>query len=350
VAAGLSGVILVLGGVTMKPVPARAVPPGAAAAPERLSETGLYDDGGRVDTRNLAFVPQYPLWSDGAAKSRWIYLPPGATIDVSDIDAWQFPVGTKLWKEFAWAGRRVETRMIWKSATDTWVFATYVWNDEQTEARLAPEDGVPDVVEIAPGKRHSIPGVNDCRSCHQSSPAVVLGFNALQLSDDRDPLAPHREPDRPGAVTLKTLVKANQLRPERPDLVVRPPRIRASDPTARAAMGYLSSNCGGCHNSRGPLARLGLNLLHNVGGHDGAPEPAMLTTINSRGRFVVPGVAPDSSSLISPGAPARSALLYRMKSRRPSSQMPPLGTLVADDAAVALVRSWVESLEETPVP
>ena len=33
-----------------------------------------------------------------------------------------------------------------------------------------------------------------------------------------------------------------------------------------------------------------------------------------------------------------------MQSRRPSSQMPPLGTVVRDDEAIALVRRWVESL------
>jgi hypothetical protein len=33
-----------------------------------------------------------------------------------------------------------------------------------------------------------------------------------------------------------------------------------------------------------------------------------------------------------------------MKSRRPSSQMPPLGTVIADGAAIDLVRRWVEGL------
>ena len=44
---------------------------------------------------------------DRAAKRRWIQLPEGATIDTSDMDYWQFPVGTKLWKEFVRDGVRV---------------------------------------------------------------------------------------------------------------------------------------------------------------------------------------------------------------------------------------------------
>jgi len=80
-------------------------------APPRLSETGLYDSSGAIDPRNFPFIPQYPLWSDGAEKVRWVRLPAGEKIDISDIDAWRFPAGTKFWKQFSWGGRKVETRM-----------------------------------------------------------------------------------------------------------------------------------------------------------------------------------------------------------------------------------------------
>ena len=313
------------------------------AAPQRLSETGLYDSSGAIDARNLPFVPQYPLWSDGAEKSRWVRLPEGSRIDVSDVDAWQFPVGAKFWKQFLWGGRKVETRMIWKAGEEAWVFATYRWTEDQTDALLAPEAGVSNVVEIARGKRHSIPGIEDCNSCHRSSPAVVLGFNALQLSDDRDPLAPHAEPLSPSAVTIKSLVETGRLYPPRPELVADPPRIRESDPMSRAALGYLSANCGGCHNDRGPLARLGLVLLHDTT-RDGA-EAANVTSVTPPGRYAMPGIPADDSRLVMPGSPERSALLYRMRSRRPSSQMPPLGTAIADEEALELVRHWIANLK-----
>ena len=63
--------------------------PGAAKAPappRLLSQTGLYAAPGVVAARNLAYAPQYPLWTDGAAKRRWIRLPAGATIDAADPD------------------------------------------------------------------------------------------------------------------------------------------------------------------------------------------------------------------------------------------------------------------------
>ena len=87
-------------------------------APARLIDTGLYAAGhpGEIDPRNRPFAPQYPLWTDGATKRRWVYLPPGAPIDARDAAEWQFPAGTRFWKEFSFNGRKVETRMIWRAS------------------------------------------------------------------------------------------------------------------------------------------------------------------------------------------------------------------------------------------
>jgi len=61
---------------------ARARPIQAATAafvdrplPARLSETGLYVAAGSTEIapENLAYVPQYPLWSDAARKRRWVW-------------------------------------------------------------------------------------------------------------------------------------------------------------------------------------------------------------------------------------------------------------------------------------
>src|SRR5262245_31431150 len=62
----------------------------------RLSETGLFEDiaADRVGRDVLAYTPAFELWVGGASKRRWLRLPPGTRIDTSDLDAWQFPVGT----------------------------------------------------------------------------------------------------------------------------------------------------------------------------------------------------------------------------------------------------------------
>ena len=217
---------------TFSPCPSRA---GPASPPVHLSETGLYSEPAthRVDERNLRYSPQYPLWSDGAVKRRWIFLPPGKTIDTSDPDLWDFPVGTKVWKEFAF-GRRVETRYMEKVSAERWNVATYVWNDDETDAVRAPDEGIRNHAEIVPGKRHDIPGVGDCASCHEGRRIQVLGFSALQLSRDRDPGAPHAEASTPDMVDLTTLVERKLVSSPPRDWVSRPPRIAAANPTERA--------------------------------------------------------------------------------------------------------------------
>lgn len=44
------------------------------------------------------------------------------------------------------------------------------------------------------------------------------------------------------------------------------------------------------------------------------------------------------------GDPDQSALLYRMSQRTMFVQMPPLATEFTDDAGVALIRTWIQSL------
>lgn len=314
-----------------------------ARPPQRLSETGLYLAPGTqsVDPRNLPYSPQYPLWSDGAGKSRWIDLPAGATIDSSDPDSWEFPVGTKLWKEFRFAGRKVETRLIIRASRAEWIFASYVWNEDQSDAVLAPEEGIADFLEIAPGKSHSIPGVLDCKTCHENGKTPILGFTALQLSTDRDPLAPHAEPLNEDMITLRTLVEKDLLHPPRDELLRDPPRIRSTSPRTRAALGYFSTNCGVCHNSRGPLAYLGLDLDHSSAATTEDTEAGIATTLGRHGRYAIPGLGPGATMRVLPGEPERSSIVFRMRSRRPSSQMPPLGSVLVDQDAVTLVTRWI---------
>jgi hypothetical protein len=325
-----------------------AAPAANLRPPDRLSATGLYaaDGGSIVDSRNLLFSPQYPLWSDNATKRRWVYLPPGATIDATDPNAWDLPVGTRFWKEFTFNRRKVETRMLWKASEVRWVAASYMWNDEQTEAVLAPESGVPGVVEVGPGRRHTIPGTADCFACHGAARPRPLGFNALQLSADRDPNAIHGERLTPDMLTLDTLVKDGIL--SSPGQPIDPrPRIRTDNPATRSVLGYLSANCGSCHNGNGEIAALGPVLKHADLVKDGDAVARSLVGLATT--WQVPGVPDGASVLVDPRLPETSAIVARMRSRAPSTQMPPLGTVVRDDRALDIIRRWIAvDLTRTP--
>ena len=308
-----------------------------AGPPRLLSDTGLGGSGIRE------FAPQYPLWSDGARKSRWVLLPPGLTIDTTNAHDWTLPVGTRFWKEFRVNGRKTETRMIWQQSAERWVFASYAWNETGTEAALAPEDGMTIPAGGALDRPYRIPSVSDCQACHGVRHPRPLGFNALQLSVDRDPGAIHAEPARPGLVTLDTLA-AEGLFGSHASAIDRRPRIRASDPDARAALGYLMTNCGSCHDGSGDIATPGLAIRAVDLIRDG--DAVARALVDLRTSWQRPG-GTGSTVLVSSRAPHESAILLRMRSRRPSSQMPPLATSVRDDEALAVIERWVEGLVST---
>ena len=323
-----------------------------ASPPERLSETGLYVEGSstQVDPRNLAFSPQYPLWSDGARKRRWIQLPAGSAIDASQPDAWEFPRGTRLWKEFA-VDRRIETRYIERLADGSWRFATYLWNEAGTEATLAPADGIAALpVHGAPNGRYAVPAEADCRACHEGAIVPVLGFGALQLSPDRDPLAPHGE--AAAGLDLSTLVARRLIRNLPAALIATPPRIEASSPAERASLGYLHGNCAHCHNHNGAPVPVDLTLAQSVTAGDTGADRVLRSMIDARSRFRGHGLGADAP-LIAPGRPGESVLLARVRSRNPQTQMPPIGTQAFDAEALTLLERWVaekshNSRETTP--
>src|SRR5262245_59803842 len=58
--------------------------------PKLLRDTGLYADAQSLTLADgvLAYHPQFPLYSDGSDKRRWIRLPAGSRIDTRDMNDW----------------------------------------------------------------------------------------------------------------------------------------------------------------------------------------------------------------------------------------------------------------------
>jgi len=311
--------------------------------PSSLHDTGLYAEasGLRVRPENRHFTPQYPLWSDGATKHRWISLPAGQSIDASHAVVWDFPRGTKLWKEFSVDGRRVETRMIERLDDGNWRFSAYAWNDEQSDATLVPSDKSR-TVSLPGGRKYRIPSEADCRACHAGAAVPVLGFSALQLSADRDPLAPHAEPAHADDLNLHELIDKRMLVGLPRELAETPPRIAAPTPAGRAVLGYLHANCGQCHvdpKLSGSAVPVELQLAQDPS-DAAAGAKTIRTLLDSESRYRSAGA--EHSRLIVPGDSQAGTLLARMRSRDPRIQMPPLGSAIPDLEAIVLIEYWIE--------
>ena len=319
---------------------ALAAQPAVPPLPRLLSETGLFKAGSTTVVRAevIAFAPQYPLWSDGTRKQRWISLPRGRAINASQPDAWQFPIGTRLWKEFGYGGR-IETRMIERLPDGSWRFASYAWNADGTDAVLVPEGGAVVAAEGAPGGRYSVPSRNDCLACHDGPAVPVLGFSALQLSSDRDPLAPHADAPRRDFADLRSLVALGRIVNLSPALLAAPVRIAARTPTERAALGYLHGNCGHCHSASGALDGLELMLSQSAGASVDSAEQTLRSLLGHSSRFRPQGAA--TAQRVAADGSGAHMLTLRMKSENRMARMPPLGVQVVDTEGVALVERWI---------
>lgn len=320
------------------PPPDCTIPEGAVL-PGELRCTGLYSNW---DMRTLrcgvkAYAPAYELWSDGAAKQRYVWLPPGSSIDVSNPDDWDYPVGTRFWKEFhvgpEGEQKLGETRYLVRTEAG-WLYTAYVWDEAGTLANQVNE-GVDDLF----GTGHSVPSREQCKTCHNGRDEFILGWDFIMLG--------------PGAtgVTAQDLAAAGQLSE------LDPAYLETSvpgDEIERAALTYLHANCGvSCHNTTldatanpsGLYLRLELDALDSVLSTGAAAGINHLPGANAMfGDLPDQPVGPYYD--FRPLDPDRSLVLARMMFRGSETAMPPLGTHVAHQAGVDMVRAWIESMTE----
>jgi mono/diheme cytochrome c family protein len=130
------------------------------------------------------------------------------------------------------------------------------------------------------------------------------------------------------------------LLPDR--LISHPPVIPAGSPRERAVLGYLSANCGGCHNATDPLSSVGMYLKRSADSRPEVTDQELKSVIGHWSRYQIPEKGPYDCNRISPGDPATSAILYRMSTRDPYRQMPPLGSKIVDQEAVDLITKWIQ--------
>ncbi|MEP6866410.1 MAG: hypothetical protein ABJE66_37680, partial [Deltaproteobacteria bacterium] len=291
------------------------------------------------------YTPQFPLWADTASKHRWYYLPPGTQIDTSDMDHWQFPVGTKFWKEFTRDGVRVETRLVMRiGAGDTtadWFYVAYQWNATNDDTTAVPMG-----VQNANGTQHDIPSRLFCKMCHEGlKPTRVLGFGAIQLD------APAVNP---GETTLASLVAANTLtvNPTAPTSGTTYFPIEGTAST-RAALGYIHANCSHCHNpTSGTHDIVPMELRMLVGEvHDHTMTAAYRTAVGHPATISLgtPKHCPDMNNvanaaecIITPGNPADSDMFVRFTADPGSNlHMPAAGTEMTDPTGMTTLSTWI---------
>lgn len=298
-----------------------------------LSDYGFFADA-PAQLPRAGVVPyrlNTPLWSDGAEKLRFVYVPPGKQARAAPADAngglLDLPVGSALIKTFAFTenGKRrlIETRVLLHRA-EGWVALPYLWNAEQTEARLAIA-GARVPVTTPAGERISyrVPNKNQCKECHGLSGAVV-------------PIGP--KPRNMSREWLAEFVKAGHLdlMPEGADVLpVWEQRETAS--AEKAARAYLEANCAHCHRPGANASNSGLDLRWEQA------DPSALGVMK---RPVAAGRGAGALLYdVVPGKPDQSIMAHRMASTEPGVAMPELGKDSVDREGLEVVRRWIAEME-----
>ncbi len=318
--------------------------PKPHTVPLKLSDTHLFRNLSTLKTSSSLhpYTLISPLWSDGAAKQRWVYVPPGQKAKIEPDGTVALPPGSLLVKQFdlpaqaaptGGRSRRIETRVIVIGKDkETAYGVTYRWNREGTDADLVLEAVDEDIGDAAPGeaRRWHFPSTGECASCH--TPANrVLGFRGEQID-----LALEG-----GRRQLEALTAANVLEPGSvaPRALASPADVNAS--LEDRAMAYLAANCSACHHPGASYqggeetwnARPGVAVAKR--GLVGAPH---------HNDPMAAGLGLPNAPLVDPGNPAGSLLLQRLKTPDAELAMPPILRTRVDPVGVAAVEAWIASL------
>ncbi|MFM5917645.1 MAG: SO2930 family diheme c-type cytochrome [Novosphingobium sp.] len=294
--------------------------------PQKLSDYGFFFEP-NASTPNLgvkAYRLNTPLWSDGAEKLRFVYIPQGKQAKAQGEGLLDLPVGSALIKTFKFDGKLIETRVLLHRA-DGWVALPYVWDADQQEARLTL--GGKRIELAGPGGKpisYAVPNKNQCKECHGVNGQVTpIGPKAYNLS-----------------VAWLTDLNEKGLLDQVPTVTHRIPLWEDRDhvPAADAARGYLEANCAHCHNPDGAASNSGLYLGWQQS------DPIKLGVGK---RPVAAGRGSGNLEFdVVPGDPAHSILYYRMASLEGGIAMPELGRSALDPAGLAAVQRWIGELKK----
>lgn len=297
--------------------------------PRNLSDFGFFSDpAAQVPAANVTpYRLNVPLYSDGADKLRFLYLPAGTQARSMGEDLLDLPVGAALIKTFAFgegADRRlVETRVL-LHRSDGWLALPYRWNDDQTDAALAVAGARIDLATPrGEAISYRIPNKNQCKECHGLNGAVVpIGPKGRNLSAD----------------WLGHMVGAGKLDTMDDGMDTMPLwESRDTMPASQMARAYLDVNCAHCHRPGATASNSGLDLRL---------EQRDAQAIGIMKRPVAAGRGSGNLLFdIVPGKPDQSILLHRMASPEPGVAMPELGKATVDQDGVDVVERWIAEMK-----
>jgi uncharacterized repeat protein (TIGR03806 family) len=320
-------------------------PPASRPIPATLSQTGAFKDLSSL-TASDGLVPynvNSPLWSDGAAKQRWIGLPTNTFVHFAPTGEWTFPNGTVLVKHFDLPVddtnpnilKRLETRLLVRDTNGVVYGTTYKWRADYSDADIVT-NGISENISIntASGTRTQTwyyPGPLDCLQCHTPAAGYVLGVKTRQLNGNLSYPGSGLTDNQLRAWNHAEMFDTNLVEANISNYTK---LVKVGDTSATPELrvrSYLDANCSQCHRPGG------------VPAFWDARFDTPLTNQN-----IINGVVGDSmgisgTKVVAPQDLTRSAMYLRVDTTG-TYQMPPLARNTIDGSAVAALAQWIAAL------
>ena len=308
----------------------------------------------------LPYEPASSLFTDYAIKKRFIWMPRGVKGTFNGVNnVIELPVGAALIKSFYYDNvqpnnttRIIETRIMIRKASG-WIFAEYVWNEEQTEAYLnmnGSSTGVTWKDEnniIKTASNYRIPSGEQCLICHKVdsdqgsgvvSVAIPIGIKPQNLNFNYNYISSNEN-------QLSKWVEQNYLENAIPSNIESTVNYKdTSKPLELRVRSYLDINCAHCHQEGSHCSYRPMRFAFSETGNvNGKTNQGVCVDTQDMAGF------PESlSKIINPSNVDRSMLYYRLNTEEEGYRMPLLGRSIIHEEGVNLIRDYINSLSVCP--
>lgn len=308
----------------------------------------------------LPYEPASSLFTDYAHKKRFVWIPKGmkATYD-GDGNVLQLPVGSAIIKTFYYekvqplnTTKIIETRLMIRKA-DGWIFAEYVWNNDQTEAYLDMNGSnvsidykdENNILQSVPNYR--IPNVVQCIICHKSKQMVnnvevdtyiPIGIKPQNLNFDYN--YGNETKNQLTKWIEKGILQNNFSLPSEANTAI--DYKDASKPLEKRVRSYLDINCAHCHQDNRHCDYRPMRFSFTESGDIQNGRANLGICVDTQDMQDFP---PALSKIISPGNVNRSMLYYRLNTTNENFRMPLHGRTVIHTEGVNLLQQWINTLQ-----
>lgn len=292
----------------------------------------------------IPYKPTSELFSDYAQKKRFLWLPSGSkAVYQGDSEILNLPIGAVLVKNFFYSKiqplnntKIIETRLMIRKYSG-WIFAEYIWNENQTEAYLNSESTETpiswlDQNNIEKNIVYKTPSSSECIRCHGliSGDKNPIGIKPQNINSNFN--YPEGSKNQ-----LSKLIEFGYLENNLPANIVSVVDYNdLSKSLDLRVRSYFDINCAHCHQFNGEADHFGLRFGFNN------TETISNMGVGLTAEHFVLGY---NGRIITPSNIAQSILHYRVNTVSDINyRMPPLGRSIKHTEGVQLIEDWINSL------